>query len=830
MLILLQDLRYALRTLRKNPSFTTVAILTLALGIGANTAIFSVVHTVLLRPLPYPDPDRLVMLGERSPARGFDQEKVSGPDFIDWRRQNHVFESMAFWPGWLGAEEFNLAGAEGTEKVKAIYASSALFSVLGVKPFLGRTFLPEEDKWEGNRVAVISHELWQSRFRADPNALGRALTIDSYGRRDYTIVGVMPRGFRFPSESELWLPAGWMGVQLDERRSAHWHAVIARLKPGVTLDQARSDMNAIQARIAQDHPNDLIGSQVAVVPLLDQTLGRNLRSALLILWAAVACVLMIACANLAHLLLARGVGRQREVAVRLAVGATRWRVIRQLLTESILLALAGGGIGVVWSSWGIGLFIAIAGSHVPRLTEVKTDTGSLAFTLAVSLITGLLFGFAPAWQVSKTDLNQGLKEGSRGGSGVLGRNRLRLLLVMFEISLSLVLLIGAGLVTRSFLSLLRINRGFQPDHLLTASLDFSVSGFTTWVEPTATRPQVTLQQIVSRIRNHPGIESVAAVSKLQRDIGSALTQPVVIENHPSIASDEYPTADFQGVAPDYFRVMGIPLLRGRSFTEEDAYQAPWVAIINESMARRYFSSENPVGKRLALGATKSPRQPITNPSRRPLWMEIVGVVADTKTLSLNAETVPEIYVPYWQWPMQSPTLVVRTAANPSLIAAAIRDEVKAVNKNLPPPVVQTMDEILSDSVAQPRYQTTLLSLFGISALILAALGVYGVTSYGVTQRTHEIGIRIALGAARNDVLRLVVGQAFKLTLIGVGIGIVGALVVTRFMSSLLYGLRSSDPLTFIVFSLILTAVALLAGYIPARRATKVDPIVALRHE
>jgi putative ABC transport system permease protein len=830
MLILLQDLRYALRTLRKDPGFTTVAILTLALGIGANTAIFSVIYTVLLRPLPYHDPDRLVMLGERSPAKGFDQEKVSGPDFIDWQRQNRVFESMAFWPGWLGTEEFNLAGAEGTEKVKTIYASSALFPVLGVTPLLGRTFLPEEDNWEGNRVAVISYELWQNRFGADPHVLGRVLTIDSYGRRDYTIVGVMPRGFRFPDECQLWLPAGWMGVHLDERRSGHWHAVIARLKPGVTLAQVRSDMNVIQARIARDHPNDLVGSQAAVVPLLDQTLGRNLRPALLILWAAVACVLMIACVNLANLLLARGVGRQREVAVRLAVGATRWRVIRQLLAESILLALAGGGLGALLSSWGIGLIIAIAGSHVPRLTEVKTDTVSLAFTLAVSLITGVFFGFAPAWQLSKTDLNQGLKEGSRSGGGFLGRNPLRPLLVMFEISLSLVLLIGVGLMTRSFVSLLRINRGFQPDHLLTASLDFSVSGFTTWVEPAATRPQVTLQQIVSRIRNHPGIESVAAVSKLQRDIGNALTQPVVIENHPSIASGEYPTADFQGVGPDYFRVMGIPLLRGRSFTEDDAYQEPWVAIINESMARRYFSNENPVGKRLALGAAKSPRQPVTNPSGRPLWMEIAGVVADTKTLSLSAETVPEIYVPYWQWPMQSPTLVVRTAANPSLVAAMISDEVKAANKNLPPPVVQTMEEILSDSVAQPRYQTMLLSLFGISALILAMLGVYGVTSYGVTQRTHEIGIRIALGVARTDVLRLVVGQGFKLTLIGVGVGIAGALAVTRFMSSLLYGVRPTDPLTFVGFSLILTGVALLASYIPARRATKIDPIVALRYE
>jgi putative ABC transport system permease protein len=404
------------------------------------------------------------------------------------------------------------------------------------------------------------------------------------------------------------------------------------------------------------------------------------------------------------------------------------------------------------------------------------------------------------------------------------------MLVVLEIALSLVLLIGAGLMTRSFVRLLRIDRGFQTDHLLTAELDFSVSGFTTWVEPTPTRPQVTLAQIVERIRNDPGVEAVAAVSKLPRDMGSAVTQTVVFENHPPLASGGYPTANFQGITPDYFRTMGIPLLQGRSFTEQDVYEAPWVVIINKTLANRFFPNENPMGKRLALGGQKNPGRPVTDSSGRPLWMEIVGVVADTKNLDLNAETAADVYVPYRQWPMQSPALVVRTAANPAIIAAAIRSELKAANKNLPPPTIQSVDDILRDTVAQPRYQTMLLSLFGVTALILAAVGIYGVTSYAVTQRTHEIGIRVALGAKPSDILKLVVGQGFKLTLLGVGIGIWGALALTRFFSSLLYSVEPNDPLTFVMVSLLLIAVALVACYIPARRATKVDPMVALRYE
>ena len=825
----MNDLHYAFRQLLKNPGFTIVAVITLALGIGANTAIFTVINGVLLRPLPYPEADRLVMLWERNPRLGLEQEKVSGPDFIDWRDQNRVFETMAFWPGWLGADEFNLVRADGIEKIKAIYASSSLFQVLGVKPQLGRAFLPEEDQWQNNRVALLGYELWQRRFGGDPDILGRTLTLDTYGRREYTIVGVMPPGFRFPERCELWLPAGWMGVRLDERRSAHWHAAIARLKPGVTLEQARTEMNLIQARIQQQHPEALVGSQVAVVPLLEQTVGRNLRLALMVLWAVVACVLLIACVNVANLLLARAAARRKEIAVRVALGAGRWRITRQLLGESLLLALLGGGLGTLLAHWTLQVLIALGAGRIPRLEEAGMDGGALAFTLFITLLTGVLFGLAPAWQCSRPDVNGALKESGQAATRSAPRNRLRSLLVISEIALSFVLLIGAGLMTRSFLRLIQINRGFQPDHLLTAHLDFSVSGFTTWIQPTSTRPQVTLHELMERLRNQPGVRSISAVSVLPNNIGSARTQTIVIENRPPAAPGEYPTANFQGITPDYFRTLGIPLLQGRPFAESDVYEAPWVILINETMARRYFPNENPIGKRLAMGGRKSPGTPDnTDPSGRPTWKEIVGVVADMKKLNLSADTVPEVFVPYWQWPMQSPTLVVRTAAEPAGIAAAIRSEVKA--KNLPAPMIRTMDEILSETVSQPRLQTMLLSLFGMLALALAAVGVYGVIAYSAAQRTHEIGIRMALGAQKRNVLALVIGQGMKLASIGVGIGILAALALTRVMGSLLYEVTPTDPLTFGAVSLLLPGIALFACWLPARRAAKVDPMEALRYE
>jgi predicted permease len=820
----MHDLRFAFRQLLKNPGFTAVAVLTLALGIGANTAIFSVVNQVLLRPLPYDQPERLVTLWERSPRRNIEQENVSPPNLAEWREQSRSFENIAFW---TGNDRFNVLGSDGVEKVRCSYASSSLFPVLRVSPIMGRAFLPEEDLKEGNRAAIISHEFWKNRFGARDNVLGQTITVDTYGRRQYEIVGVMPPGFGFPNKCDIWLPAGWNGLPSD-RRGGHWLSVIARLKSGVTVEQAAGEMNSIQARIEQQHPNSGVGSHAAVVPLLEQTVGRNLRLALFVLWVVVACVLLIACANVANLLLAFAAARQKEIAIRLSLGASRWRITRQLLTESVLLAVFGGVLGLILAHWSLRLLVAFGSSHIPRLQEVSLEGVSLAFTFLVAGATGVLFGLAPAWQFSNPDLNDTLKDSSRGATGGLHRSRLRSSLIVAEIALSLMLLIGAGLMTQSFVRLTRIDRGFQTEHILTADIDFSVSGFTTWIRPTSTRPQVTVQQLIERVRNQPGVQSISAVSGLPRGGGSGRLAAFAIKDQMPGAGEK-PSANFTGITPDYFRTMGIPLLRGRMLSEADTFESPAVAIINETLAKRYFPGEDPIGKRLALiGANGQPAGP--NPQSATPWSEVVGVVADTKNLSLRAETVPDIFVPYWQWPMQGPTVIVRTTGDPGKVAAAIRGELKALNPNLPAPAIRMMDEILAETVAQPRFHTLLLGLFGGLALVLSAVGIYGVMAYGVSQRTHEIGIRMALGAQKSNVLALVIGQGMRLAVIGVSIGILAALALTRVMRTLLYEITPTDPLTFIGVSVLLALIALLACWIPARRAAKVDPMVALRHE
>jgi predicted permease len=825
---LFQDLQYGARLLRKNPGFTTVAVLTLALGIGANTAIFSVINAVLLRPLPYKDSDKLVMLWERNPSRGFEHEHVTPADFADWQEQSHVFDQIAYWSG---QGQYNLVDFDGAEKVNCAYTSSSLFPLLGVRTISGRIFLPAEDQLEGDRVAVIGYELWLRRFAGNPNVIGRTLTIDSFGRRDYTIVGIMPPGFRFPDQTEIWLPTGWNNVPRN-RRDGHWLQVIARLKAGVARGQAQTEMDTIQARIARQYPDAAIGSQVAIVPLLDQMVGRNMRSALLFLWGIVVCVLLIACANVANLLLAWAAARQKEIAIRLTLGAGRWRIVNLLLSESLLLALLGGTLGIFLALCALRLFTATNPGHIPRLEEVGIDRSSLAFTLLVSTLTGMLFGFTPAWQCSRTDLNQTSKAAGRGAASGWRRSRFRSLLVVSEISLSLVLLIGAGLMTRSFVRLVRIHRGFQADHLLMAELDFSVSGFTGWIEPTSTRPQVTLRELLERIRNQPGVQSVGAASKLPRDEGTALTQTIVIEDKSRLIPGQYPTADFQGITPDYLRTMGIPFLRGRTVSEDDTYEAPRVALINEALAKRYFPGEDPIGEHLALGDPNRPGQPAPSNPNAPTspWFEIVGIVSNVRDLSLKAETGPTVYVSYWQWPIYNPTIVVRTKGNPSLMASTIRREAKAVNRSLPSPAVQTMEEVLAETVAQPRFYTLLSVLFGTIALLLAAIGIYGVISYSVTQRTHEIGIRMALGARTQNVVSLVVREGMKLALIGVGIGVLSALALTRLIASLLYEVTPTDPVTLGGTAFLLLVIALLAAWIPARRAARVDPMVALRCE
>lgn len=817
-----QDLLFGVRMLRKQPGFTVVAIFTLALGIGANTAIFSVVNGVLLKPLPFADSARLVTLWERHPQKGMVQELVSPPNLADWQAQQHVFEQLAFWSG---ENEFNLVQDDGSEKIRASYISSNLFSTLGAQPLKGRAFFPEEDQREGNRVAVISYEFWQRKFGGNENALGQTVTLDTYGKRVYTIVGVMPPGFQFPGKSELWLPAGWNGLP-RERRGGHWLSVLARLKSGTTTGQAQTELNAIQSRIEAQFPGQNIGSQVAVVPLLEQTVGRNLTTALWILWGVIAAVLLIACANVANLTLVRASARQKEIVTRLALGASRWQIVRQLLIENLLLAIAGGLLGLLLAVVGLVALKTISAEQIPRLQSVRLDGWALGFTLLLSVLTTLLCGVAPALQVSKQNLNEALKDGSKAATVGVHRNRLRSGLIVAEVALSLLLLISAGLMLNSFARLVRLNRGFQPDHLLVAKLDFSITGFTSWVQPTTTRPQVMLLELMQRLQSQPGVQSVAAISGLPRSEEPPRFGFVLEQGQPS----EMPRANFQGVTPDYFRTMGIPLRQGRSFTEHDTFDAPYVVIINETLAKRFFPNENAVGKRISMEG-RVPGQPVgPNPAAASPWGEIIGVVADTKKLNLKAENVPEVFQSYWQWPMQTPELLVRTTTPAATATTMIRNEIKVLNKNVPAPKIETMDALLADVVAVPRFQTLLLGLFGLIALLLSAVGIYSVISYTVSQRSHEIGIRMALGAHSGSVQRMIIGQGVKLVLIGIGFGLAGAFALTRMIQSLLYGVSATDPVTIVTVSALLIGVALLACWLPARRVTKVEPVIALRCE
>jgi putative ABC transport system permease protein len=825
----MNDLRFAFRQLGANPGFTAVAVLTLALGIGANTAIFSLINGVLLKPLPYPAPNQLVTLWERSPESSIEQQGVSGPNYLDWRAQNTVFSEMAVTPSWEGSASFNLVLRDTTAKVRASYTSAGLFTTLGVKPMLGRTLLPEEDHKGGNPATVLGYGLWQRLFAGDSNVIGQTLTLDTYGRRQYTIVGVMPPGFGVPSRCELWLPLGWMGVTLDERRSAHWHKVIARLKPRATIAQARAEINSIQARLKRAYPGEAIGTEVAVVPLLHQALGPALRTALWVLWGVVAAVLLIACANVANLMLARAAARQKEIALRLALGAGRGRVMRQLLAESIVLALIGGALGLLLGWWGLQLAIALSPANIPRLNEVTLDATALGFTLGLSVLTGVLFGLAPAWHFSSPDLNEALKEGARPASTGRVAGRTRNLLVVAEVALSVVLLAAAGLMLQSFARMLRADRGFQPEHLLTAELDFSVSGFTTWVLPAATRPQVPLRELIERLRALPGVQAAGAGSLLLRRENGPPNESIAIFGRPPLKPEEQPRAQFKGITPDWLRALGARVLRGRDLTEADTLEAPGAVLVNETLARRYFPNEDPIGRRIKMG-TSQPPLGATNVWGLPEWNTIVGVVGDVKSLHPRPEAVPEVYQSYWQWPMQNPTLLIRTTTDPTRLAQTVLHETRDIIPNLPPPVIRTMDDLLSETIAQPRLQTGLLSAFAALALLLAAVGLYGVLACAVTQRTHEIGVRIALGAQKSNVLSLVIAHGMKLVLAGVVIGLLSALALTRALTSLLYEVKPTDPLTLAAVSLLLLAIALIACWLPARRAAKLDPMEALRYE
>ena len=814
-----QDLRYGARILARNPGFTVIAIITLALGIGANTAIFSVVNAVLLRPLPYDDPDRLVEVWQSYPKKGWDKISVSPPNFAHWRDQNQAFSHIAA----MAYENFNLTGIDEPERILGYRVSANIFQVLRVEAALGRTFLPDEDQPGQDNVVILNHSLWQRQFGADPSVIGKTLTLNG---RSYTVVGIMPPDFRLPLKVDGPLvPLALGPKELSDSQPGLYLQAIARLKPVVLLEQAQAEMKNIARRLEQEYPETNTGSSVDVIPLGRAGGFEFLRLALLVLFGAVGFVLLIACANVVNLLLARATTRQKEISIRTALGAGRWRLIQQLLTESVLLAVLGGAVGVLLALWSIDLVVAIAPWWLHTMYEIELDESVLVFAVLISLLTGAIFGLAPALAASKVDLNEPLKEGGRTSrEGFRGR-RLRAALVVSEVALAMLLLVGAGLLMRSFVKILSVDPGFNPQNLLTMRVSLPESKF-----PDARHRVDFYEQVLRRAESLPGVKSVSVVSNLGGG-EFRLFQP---EGRAAQTSGEEPFAGYQLVSPDYHRAVGIPLLKGRFLTKQDTGGAVPVAIINETLARRYWPDEDPVGEYLTIST------PFNDPDKRnqPLPRLIVGVVKDVKQI-LWAEQSPHIYVPYLQENSTDMILVVRTASEPMNMAPAVQREILAVDKDQPVYHVQTMEEYLSESVSFHRFYTSLIGIFAGLALILAAVGIYGVMNYSVTQRMHEIGIRMALGAQPRAVIKLVVKQGMVMTLLGLCIGLAAALALTKVLLSMfqmsigtefLYEVTSTDPLTFVGVSVLLAGVALLACYIPARQATKIDPMAVLKYE
>jgi putative ABC transport system permease protein len=807
---LVQDLRYGLRMLAKSPGFTVVAALTLALGIGANTAIFSVVNAVLLRPLPYPDSDRLVMVWGKNLQKGFDWDLVSPADFADWQAQNDVFEQMAASRDAI----YTLTGRVEPEQILGYRFSADFFQVMGVKPALGRTFLPEEDHPGNDRVVVLSHRLWQRRFSGDPRILGKTLILSG---ESYTVIGVMPPAFQHPIEAvELWTPLA-VDPTLMSNRGRRFLRVLARLRPGVTLRQAQKQMDTLARRLEQQHPDTNAGEGVKIVTLRQQHVG-DIQPALLVLLGAVGFVLLIACANVANLVLARAVARQKEIAIRTALGASRLRLVRQVLTESILLSLLGGVSGLFLALWSSSFLLAIfpnniANLQIPRVENIPIDARVLGFTVVIALLTGCVFGLAPALQATRSRLNDALKEMGRSATAGSREGRFRSLLVVSQIALALVLLAGAGLMIKSFLRLEQGDLGLNPENVLTEHVFLPQYKY-----GDAGKRRAFVRDVLRQVQALPGVKSVGAINFLPLS-GFWGTVSFTVEGRPSPRPGDEPEADNRVVTPNYFHTMGIRLLRGRDFREQDREGAPQVAIINDTLARRFWPGEDPLGKRLNLGDANSPS-----------WWEVVGIVGDVKAFGLEKETHHDIYRAYDQVPFPLIVFAVRTASDPMALTTAVRNAIWAVDKDQPVFKVLSLNQLAAESITLRRISTLLLGAFAALALILAAVGIYGVISYSVSQRTHEIGIRMALGAQPRDVVKLVVGQGMTLTLIGVAAGLGAAFGLTRMLSSLLYGVRPTDPITFAGVSLMLTAVALVASYIPARRATKVDPMMALRYE
>ena len=804
---LLHDLRYAARIQLKNPAFTVVAVIALALGIGANTAIFSVVNTVLLRPLPYKDPERLVMVWEDATKHGYPRDTPAAANYVDWRDQNQVFEGMAA----IADESFNLTGAGDPERLEGRRVSANLFPILGVEPQVGRVFTAAEDQPGSEHVVLLSYGLWQRRFGGDPGIVGKSLTLNG---ESYIVVGVMPARFQFPSsDDQAWVPIAFTQEQAASR-GRHYLQVIARLKPGVTLAQAQSEMSTIATRLQQQYPESNTDLGAAVTSLHEHLVG-DIRPALLILLGAVGLVLLIACANVANLLLARAAVRQKEIAVRVALGAKRGRLIRQFLTESVVLSTLGGVVGLIVAYTGLLLLRSFIPENISQAREISIDLKVLGFTLLVSVATGVIFGLAPAIQAVRFNQSETLKEGGRDAATGGGGKRLRSVLVMAEVAISLVLLIGAGLLINSFLRLRNVDPGFRADNLLTMKIVLPEPKYEEFERRTA-----FYTDVVQRVQSLPGVRSAAVTTNLPlyrqgNSIG------IRIEGRPAPPPGQELIVVTRIVSPGYFDTMSIPLLSGRKLSDQDTETTPNAAVISETMARRYWPNEDPIGKRIAAGRIESDQD----------WISVVGVVKDVRQFELTAAPRPQMYVSYRQAGFFAPEdLVVKTDVDPASMAATVRNAVWEIDKDQPVSNIRTMEEILADSIARQRFSMLLLAIFAGVALVLAAVGIYGVMSYSVAQRTHEIGIRMALGAQTGAVLKLAVGYGMKLVIAGIVVGLVAALALTRVMSTLLFGVTATDPTTFTLISLLLVLVAAIASYIPARRATKVDPMIALRYE
>ncbi len=804
---LTQDIRYAIRVLAKNPAFTIIAVIALALGIGANSAIFSVVNAVLLRPLPFKHPEQLLMLWENAAHQGFPKNTPSPANFLDWQKQAQSFTGMAA----MAERSFNLTGVGEPERLDGRRVSANLFELLGVPAMLGRTFVPEDDK-PGTHVVLLSYSLWQRRFGSNPGVIGGALTLNG---ESYTVVGVMPPLVQLPGyenvSDQLWVPIAFSSEEAAQRGN-HFLEVIARMKSGVTLKQAQAEMETIAARLAQQYPDYNMRIGAVVVPLHEQVVG-DIKPALLVLLGAVGFVLLIACANVANLLLARAAVRQKEIALRLALGASQSRLIRQFLTESVLLAMSGAGLGLLLAFVGLRALRAFIPASISQADMIGIDARVLIFTVLIAVATGIAFGLAPAIHGSHLNLNDTLKEGGRDSSGGSKGNRARSLLVIGEVAISFVLLIGAGLLINSFFHLRNLDPGFRADHLLTMKVDLSEVKY-----PDRERRAAFFDEVMRRVRELPGVHSVAVAGNLPLTYNGD-SMSIGAEGVPDPPPSQRPDVIFRAIGPGYFNTMSIPIVGGRDFTDQDNADSKNAVIISEKTAQHFWPGQNPIGKRLKPGSSTSKGE----------WREVIGIVKDVRQNDLIAPPKMQMYFTYRQLKdIAANALVLRTTVEPMSLAGSVRNAIWSVDKDQTVANIDTMDHIVAEAVARQRFSMVLLGVFAVLALLLASVGIYGVMSYSVVQRTREIGIRMALGARRADVLQMTVQQGLKLVGAGMVLGLAAAFLLTRVMATLLYGISATDPITFIGISMVLLAVAILASYIPALRATRVDPIVALR--